>query len=56
MKPLQLLPDNYRVPLLLHTWAGYPLKDIAVVLGINVATIKTRVYRARARFRQLYVA
>jgi RNA polymerase sigma-70 factor (ECF subfamily) len=53
---LQGIPDAYRVPLMLHIWAGYPLKDIAAVLGINVATIKTRVHRGRAQFRQLYVA
>jgi DNA-directed RNA polymerase specialized sigma24 family protein len=49
------LPDQYRVPLLLQLWAGYSLNDIAAALGCNVATTKTRVHRARARFRQLYV-
>jgi RNA polymerase sigma-70 factor, ECF subfamily len=53
---LQCIPDAYRVPLMLHSWSGYPLKDIADALGINVATIKTRVHRARVQFRQLYVA
>jgi RNA polymerase sigma-70 factor, ECF subfamily len=53
---LRGIPDTYRIPLMLHSWAGYPLKDIAAVLGINVATIKTRVHRGRAQFRQLYVA
>jgi DNA-directed RNA polymerase specialized sigma24 family protein len=32
------------------------LKDIAAALGSNVATIKTRIHRGRAHFRQLYVA
>ena len=41
--------------LLLQLWAGYSLNDIAAALGCNVTTIKTRVHRARARFRQLYV-
>jgi RNA polymerase sigma-70 factor, ECF subfamily len=53
---LQRIPETFRVPLMLHSWAGYPLKDIATVLGSNVATIKTRVHRGRAHFRQLYVA
>jgi RNA polymerase sigma-70 factor (ECF subfamily) len=53
---LNLLPEQYRVPLLLQIEAGYTLNDIAVMLGCNVNTIKTRVYRARLRFRQLYVA
>jgi RNA polymerase sigma-70 factor, ECF subfamily len=53
---LNHLPEHYRVPLLLQSWAGYSLTDIAAALGCNVTTIKTRVYRARVRFRQLYVA
>jgi RNA polymerase sigma-70 factor (ECF subfamily) len=53
---LKNIPDMYRIPLMLHLWAGYPLKDIADALGINVATIKTRVHRARAQFRRIYVA
>jgi RNA polymerase sigma-70 factor (ECF subfamily) len=52
---LNHLPDQYRVPLLLQLWAGYSLNDIAAALGCNVTIIKTRVHRARARFRQLYV-
>jgi RNA polymerase sigma-70 factor (ECF subfamily) len=53
---LNHLPDHYRVPLLLQLWAGYTLSEIATALGCNVNTIKTRVYRARLRFRQVYVA
>jgi RNA polymerase sigma-70 factor, ECF subfamily len=53
---LKHLPDQYRVPLLLQIWAGYSLNDIAAALGCNVTTIKTRVHRARLRFRQIYVA
>jgi RNA polymerase sigma-70 factor, ECF subfamily len=53
---LNHLPDQYRVPLLLQLWAGYSLNDIAAALGCNVTTIKTRVHRARLRFRQIYVA
>lgn len=53
---LKNISDMYRIPLLLHIWAGYPLQDIADALGLNVATVKTRVHRARAQFRRLYVA
>jgi RNA polymerase sigma-70 factor (ECF subfamily) len=53
---LKNIPDMYRIPLMLHIWAGYPLQDIADALSINVAAIKTRVHRARAQFRRLYVA
>jgi RNA polymerase sigma-70 factor, ECF subfamily len=53
---LNHLPELYRVPLLLQLAAGYPLHTIAATLGCNVTTIKTRLHRARLRFRQLYGA
>ena len=52
---LHRIPEYYRRPLLLAT-AGYDHKDIAAALNSNVNTIKTRIYRARMRFRQFYVA
>jgi RNA polymerase sigma-70 factor (ECF subfamily) len=53
---LNHLPEHHRVPLLLQLAAGYPLHTIAATLGCNVNTIKTRLHRARLRFRQLYSA
>jgi len=53
---LNHLPDHYRVPLLLQLAVGYPLHTIAATLGCNVNTIKTRLHRARLRFRELYGA
>jgi len=53
---LNHLTDHYRLPLLLQLAAGYPLHTIAATLGCNVNTIKTRLHRARLRFRQLYGA
>jgi DNA-directed RNA polymerase specialized sigma24 family protein len=44
------------VPLLLQLAVGYPLHTIAAMLDCNVNTIKTRLHRARLRFRQLYGA
>ena len=52
---LRQIPEHYRQPLLLVI-AGYDHQDIAAALGVNVNTIKTRVHRARARFRQAYTA
>jgi RNA polymerase sigma-70 factor (ECF subfamily) len=52
---LQHIPEHYRLPLLLAA-AGYEHKDIAAALNSNPNTIKTRVHRGRARFRQLYAA
>jgi len=53
---LNHLPDHYRLPLLLQLAAGYPSHTIATMLGCNVNTIKTRLRRARLRFRELYSA
>jgi RNA polymerase sigma factor (sigma-70 family) len=53
---LRRIPTHYRVPLLLHSYAGYDLKTIATALDCNINTIKTRVHRGRAQFRQIYVA
>jgi RNA polymerase sigma-70 factor, ECF subfamily len=53
---LSRIPTHYRVPLLLHSFAGYKLKTIATALGSNINTIKTRVHRGRAQFRQIYLA
>ncbi len=53
---LSRIPTHYSVPLLLHSYAGYKLKTIAAALGSNINTIKTRVHRGRAQFRQIYLA
>jgi RNA polymerase sigma-70 factor (ECF subfamily) len=53
---LKHLPEEYRVPLLLQLGAGYTLNDIAAALGCNINTVKSRVHRARIRFREVYVA
>lgn len=50
------IPAHYRVPLLLHAYAGYKLKTIAAALDCNINTIKTRVHRGCLQFRQIYVA
>lgn len=36
--------------------AGYDHQAIAEVMGLEVNTVKTRVHRARTRFRQVYSA
>jgi RNA polymerase sigma-70 factor, ECF subfamily len=53
---LSRMSSHYCLPLLLHLYAGYKLKTIATALGCNINTIKTRVHRGRAQFRQIYVA
>ena len=48
---LQALPDRLRRPFLLHYYAGFPLRDVAVMLGRPEGTIKADLFQARARLR-----
>src|SRR4029078_3871420 len=41
----QLDPDQ-RIVLVLHHYVGYPLVEIADVLGVPIGTIKSRLFRA----------
>jgi RNA polymerase sigma-70 factor (ECF subfamily) len=50
---LRQLPDQHRLTLL-QIAAGYQPRDIARLLGSNVATVRSRLRRARAHFRTLY--
>lgn len=50
------LPPHYRLPLLLQSYAGYPLNEIAALLGWKVGTVKSRLHRARARVQKQYAA
>lgn len=52
---LDSMPAYYRMPLLL-SYAGYPIHDIAVLLGCKLGTVKSRMARARAHMRQRYKA
>lgn len=44
---IQLLPDDYRVILLLRDIDGYSTRETAAILGIQVNAAKTRLHRAR---------
>ena len=46
------LPVTFRMPLVLKEIVGFSLAEIAGILGIKEATVKTRVYRARLRIRK----
>lgn len=50
---LARLPDEDRELLRLAVWEGLTSFQIAVVLAIKPATVRTRLHRARARLRQL---
>lgn len=46
---LATLPPDQRVPLVLVDVEGYPVAEVAELLGLPVGTIKSRCARARAR-------
>lgn len=51
---LAQIPPLYRVPLMLHTCEGRSTQEIADALGCSNSAVKTRLFRARERFRQVY--
>jgi RNA polymerase sigma-70 factor (ECF subfamily) len=45
------LPDRLRNPFLLHYYGGYPVRDVALLLGRPEGTVKADLFHARARLR-----
>ena len=45
------LNEKYKLPVYLHYYEGYKTEEIAAMLGINHATIRTRLRTARAKLR-----
>lgn len=45
------LPEDFRLPLVLKDILGLSLAEIAPILGLKEATVKTRVHRARLKIR-----
>lgn len=50
---LKQLPEKYRLPLLLHHMEGYPIADVADMLGLRTAQVNSRLHRARRELRIL---
>jgi RNA polymerase sigma-70 factor (ECF subfamily) len=55
-RALEALPLDFRLPLVLKEIADLSLSEIAEVLAIKEATVKTRLYRARLALRKELVA
>ena len=48
---IQLLPDKYKVPLILVVAEHYSYKQVAEVLGIQEKLVKSRIYEARQKLK-----
>ncbi|MEM8994843.1 MAG: sigma factor-like helix-turn-helix DNA-binding protein, partial [Acidobacteriota bacterium] len=51
-RAIAALPDPFRMPLVLKEIVDLPIADIAAILGLRSATVKTRVHRGRLRLRR----
>ena len=49
---LARLPEKYRTILILREYEDLSYTDIAGVLGINLGTVESRLFRARQRFKE----
>lgn len=52
-KGIRLLPDGYRTVLTLHLVEGYAQEDIAEILGIAHATVRTQYLRAKKKLLEI---
>jgi RNA polymerase sigma-70 factor (ECF subfamily) len=52
---LAQLPPPWRAVLLLQTTAGFEVSEIATLLQISEGNVRTRLFRAKERFRMLYL-
>ena len=53
LRALQEFPEVDRAALLMRADEGLPYEEIAVALGLPVATVKVKVHRARLRLTQI---
>ena len=53
-RTLACLSPDYRAVLILYCVQGYATTEISQILGISQGAVKTRLCRARERFRQAY--
>ena len=51
---LDSLPEQYRVILLLRDIEGLPSREVAEILNMNHATVRWRLHRARALFKETW--
>jgi RNA polymerase sigma-70 factor (ECF subfamily) len=49
-----MLPDDYRIPLVMQVSGGFTTEEIARELELSLPAVLTRLFRARNRLRTLY--
>lgn len=52
-KAIELLPDDQRTALILHRYEGLSYQEIAGVMGVSVACIEARLFRAKKKLAKL---
>ncbi|MBM7872118.1 RNA polymerase sigma-70 factor (ECF subfamily) [Clostridium pascui] len=52
-KAIESLDDNNKIPIILKYLKGFKENEIAEILGINVNTIKSRLFKGRQRLKTL---
>ena len=50
---LEKLPDSQRLPLILHYFEGFSIKEAAKALGCSQGTVLSRMQRGREKLKQL---
>ena len=53
-RALSQLAPKYRAPLILYSVQGYSTREISEIMSISEGAVKTRLYRAREKFREVY--
>jgi RNA polymerase sigma-70 factor (ECF subfamily) len=54
LRALAQLPETYRALLVLHACQGRSTQELARALGSSGGAVRTRLFRARERFREVY--
>ena len=52
LEALLALPEEYKAPLYLHYYEGFPCKEIAQMLGKKNATIRSLMLRGRRKLKE----
>ncbi len=52
LRAMEELPETYQMTLRLHYWLGCQVEEIAELMGTSTGTVKSYLFRARARLHQ----